>query len=115
MRISDWSSDVCSSDLPPSFAPASLRSDLGRTRTRRWDRALVERTAYHCRICRWLSGCRRLVPPTSSRPRPSTHCASCRSINKRSEERQLGKARVSNCEISSVDVTLKKKKNKKQQ
>src|SRR3546814_5199831 len=31
---------------PPSFAPASLRSDLGRTRTRRWDRALVERTAY---------------------------------------------------------------------
>src|SRR3546814_4531227 len=50
---------------PPSFAPASLRSDLGRTRTRRWDRALVERTAYHCRICRWLSGCRRLVPPTS--------------------------------------------------
>src|SRR3546814_9931090 len=41
---------------PPSFAPASLRSDLGRTRTRRWDRALVERTAYHCRICRWLSG-----------------------------------------------------------
>src|SRR3546814_997059 len=37
---------------PPSFAPASLRSDLGRTRTRRWDRALVERTAYHCRICR---------------------------------------------------------------
>src|SRR3546814_2239993 len=51
---------------PPSFAPASLRSDLGRTRTRRWDRALVERTAYHCRICRWLSGCRRLVPPTRS-------------------------------------------------
>src|SRR3546814_1694560 len=55
----------------PIFAPESLRSDLGRTRTRRWDRALVERTAYHCRICRWLSGCRRLVPPTSSRPRRS--------------------------------------------
>src|SRR3546814_1247872 len=25
MRISDWSSDVCSSDLPSSFRPSNLR------------------------------------------------------------------------------------------
>src|SRR3546814_17710562 len=27
MRISDWSSDVCSSDLPAGIAPLSIRSD----------------------------------------------------------------------------------------
>src|SRR3546814_4529371 len=89
---------------PPSFAPASLRSDLGRTRTRRWDRALVERTAYHCRICRWLSGCRRLVPPTSSRPRPSTR----RSEEHTSELQSLMR-------LSYAVFCLKKKKNRTQE
>src|SRR3546814_2813411 len=37
MRISDWSSDVCSSDLPPKAAgPPRDRTRPGRTTDRRW-------------------------------------------------------------------------------
>src|SRR3546814_1424891 len=39
MRISDWSSDVCSSDLRPAWASTVSWSKKAMTRTRRWRRS----------------------------------------------------------------------------
>src|SRR3546814_8928159 len=73
MRISDWSSDVCSSDLPARSArgSAGLRSpDLDQLRG--WGAAA---TAVGCRVV--------------EDPRSSAH--------PRSEERRVGKECVSTC------------------
>src|SRR3546814_17493525 len=82
MRISDWSSDVCSSDLP---TPAHRRP----TWRRYWrsaERSSCSAGGYaspdHCRS------------PMSSTFIPSSSC--CRS-SKISEERRVGKECVSTC------------------
>src|SRR3546814_17447794 len=73
MRISDWSSDVCSSDLPPP-----RRSAAGR-RHRRRDRARpLDRPDALCRAARSGQG----VPDR---------------VADRSEERRVGKECVSTC------------------
>src|SRR3546814_4225664 len=51
MRISDWSSDVCSSDLP-GCCTVSVRSQLGRT-------LLPEYGKFHGRVQPWSGNVRR--------------------------------------------------------
>src|SRR3546814_2152278 len=76
MRISDWSSDVCSSDLLPPLMPS-----------RAWRR--------HCRGC---SGWSRKTPSSSGREPSARHgsrSAGASASPGRSEERRVGKACVS--------------------
>src|SRR3546814_11758248 len=83
MRISDWSSDVCSSDLPPGPV-------LG------W------RHDPHCAI---------LTPARAARGdrSPLTSTASARRISARSEERRVGKECVSTCRSRWAPYHEKKK------
>src|SRR3546814_3287405 len=60
MRISDWSSDVCSSDLPPSSAHGG------------WLASATSRQRSGLRISP------RQLPPVSSRPPPATCSTSSR-------------------------------------
>src|SRR3546814_1115956 len=78
MRISDWSSDVCSSDLHQHVAHIT---DMGRQAERRRScRAGMEQ--------RWPIEMR-----ISRRPGPPRPCG----IRRRSEERRVGKECVSTC------------------
>src|SRR3546814_13727681 len=92
MRISDWSSDVCSSDLlawsfgskralAPRSPSGTYRRALGPARVRHWIRLPLRKTSTRPRECgaRW-SGL--------------TCCGRTRS---RSEERRVGKECVSTC------------------
>src|SRR3546814_14828817 len=84
MRISDWSSDVCSSDLCPRTRPARART--------RCDHG----GAPHCRDAgaRHRSACR------------------ARHRDRRSEERRVGKECVSTCRSRWSPYPYKKKKRK---
>src|SRR3546814_17269580 len=83
MRISDWSSDVCSSDLP------DYRAEL--------DRSLMAYGAYLSRTEREdaMHGFMRSVAPIFLFLLPTL--ASCQSADPRSEERRVGKECVSTC------------------
>src|SRR3546814_9792371 len=72
MRISDWSSDVCSSDL-----------DANRGWAARWFRRRIGRGV--CCFCRWFPGGQRRTVLAADRARG------------RSEERRVGKECVSTC------------------
>src|SRR3546814_10108007 len=104
MRISDWSSDVCSSDLPSRCAVQSIALPPSRNRpparSVRYRRrslpppfpAASVRAAPHCRsaAARPLSGVRRSsdIPP-APRPRavpPARHSVPTRNVRRRSEE-----------------------------
>src|SRR3546814_16773631 len=97
MRISDWSSDVCSSDL---LAPAAAAAEC-----RRIDRGKLQRS------CRALSlpgrfpkpaeavlvGIARHLPPAGRRPQRLSRREGAVEDNARSDERRVGKACVSTC------------------
>src|SRR3546814_10007924 len=77
MRISDWSSDVCSSDLIlPSCHPTSF--------------GLARR-------CRDLSASSRQATPGQGRPHSPPSSSADRYVGTRSEERRVGKECVSTC------------------
>src|SRR3546814_16518709 len=78
MRISDWSSDVCSSDLCPSTAPAASFPCPPAPTDRKGCGG---------------SGCRRGSLPPSTPP----SCAAAATWASRSEERRVGKECVSTC------------------
>src|SRR3546814_19223753 len=89
MRISDWSSDVCSSDLPPPLPDEGGSISSGCvSRTRR------QQTPYLCRIPRLSSGLSGFVRRYES--------------GYRSEERRVGKECVSTCRSRWLPYTLKK-------
>src|SRR3546814_2716278 len=91
MRISDWSSDVCSSDLPgcrrnPHYAWPSISiaySPIRHSRNLRPER------------CCWRSGCNRLpVPPSTRVERPlaaSRRAMHLRVLRRRSAPRTYGR------------------------
>src|SRR3546814_15209845 len=111
MRISDWSSDVCSSDLPPHVSDLHLR---GRPR-----RSMLPTRAGHRRSL--------IESPSTAHPlscvRPFAHAGINMTVNhsvleligNRSEERRVGKACVSTCRYRwSPYHSTKKKKNQSQ-
>src|SRR3546814_9839775 len=75
MRISDWSSDVCSSDLP--FQKCDFRLLLLRTGE--------------------ITGADRTAATAGGRRRSRSHLRSVEGVSRRSEERRVGKECVSKC------------------
>src|SRR3546814_10125947 len=75
MRISDWSSDVCSSDLRPAQMHARMKVSVG----------LLSRTSSRLKM---------LTPVASSR---SQKAFALKRSRRRSEERRAGKECVSTC------------------
>src|SRR3546814_12689651 len=107
MRISDWSSDVCSSDLPTR--PALIRTAITRTPT--------PRTLAHTRILPLTLRAHTLIPHTRQLPpqrRPHPNQVICHNrLHKpprRSEERRVGKACVSTCRSRWAPYHEKKNK-----
>src|SRR3546814_10636137 len=80
MRISDWSSDVCSSDLLAETVPLGGKGRSDRSREARWQR---ERKVKRSSSMEYL----RAYSRTLSKPRHK----------RRSEERRVGKECVSTC------------------
>src|SRR3546814_18339195 len=93
MRISDWSSDVCSSDLP---APATVGGRLPRRALYGRDLQQPARARPYLELCRQQLSARQrlsaLRPPLLERryDQPAREVA-------RSEERRVGKECVSTC------------------
>src|SRR3546814_1032427 len=114
MRISDWSSDVCSSDLPH---PA-LRASLSRRRERGWDRAFAGMTSYF--FAKFAHNdvtasnrrhSRESGNPVTSAPPAATHC---RSTMHRPRQQKRSEEHTSELQslmrISYAVFCLKKKK-----
>src|SRR3546814_6307607 len=99
MRISDWSSDVCSSDLAPAFRcrhiqQASLGSRLPpyADRPENLSRTIPAPRSKACRLhrslsrsCRWLRGTTASVPapissPSRFHPRSEEHTSELQSL-----------------------------------
>src|SRR3546814_20371361 len=89
MRISDWSSDVCSSDLREATSPASCARARRRSRCRRAGDNYPSRRRRSSPI-----SCKD-VPERSRPPAPHKECGGA--PVSRSEERRVGKACVSTC------------------
>src|SRR3546814_4569437 len=85
MRISDWSSDVCSSDL---YGEAARQAALQCVAAAEAD-GRVEDSRFWCAVARQLRGTTDGVPTTTAATLP--HDAT------RSEERRVGKERDSTC------------------
>src|SRR3546814_14355424 len=85
MRISDWSSDVCSSDLPDNGLPRGLKTAIAS-------------------LALWVMKETRLVIDTDA---PLDDLIL---INRRSEERRVGKECVSTCRSRWSPYHYKKKK-----
>src|SRR3546814_14808424 len=96
MRISDWSSDVCSSDLQAAKTKVSLVRLSVKVKVRHW--MLRKLLAYRA----WISDCQQLainehnslgghLPPIAKR------FDQYASVIGRSEERRVGKECVSTC------------------
>src|SRR3546814_12224539 len=106
MRISDWSSDVCSSDL--------IREARGSSRTDLPDRHRISAGGRKVRLSPAVPDCRAAAPspgrggppraPESQDIRPAT----ARRCPKRSEERRVGKECVSTCRSRWRPYTKKK-------
>src|SRR3546814_4593896 len=79
MRISDWSSDVCSSDLPAD------------QRIQPWPPATAPNTVTRANVSRMI--CTRCSHAKATSGRVRTQRGKCR----RSEERRVGKECVSTC------------------
>src|SRR3546814_17350546 len=96
MRISDWSSDVCSSDLPADQVAQKITADsAGNTADRCLGKALIA----GFRVCRACSRQQHCAHST---------CAQKFLIN-RSEERRVGKECVSTCRTRGSPYPIKKK------
>src|SRR3546814_3241873 len=96
MRISDWSSDVCSSDL----CCTSTRAPPSATTITRAPRLTLTRSTLTCRpsIVRSRPPTKTLQQFRSSSGRPPLLTStSCSRLVRRSEERRVGKECVSTC------------------
>src|SRR3546814_15938055 len=102
MRISDWSSDVCSSDLGSASRRGSSVSSSSTSRSRN-----VWNGKYHSRS-QWVCGTmftRRANAARYSLPPPAQQ----RDAPERSEERRVGKEWVSTCRSRWSPYHSKKK------
>src|SRR3546814_18593831 len=126
MRISDWSSDVCSSDLFDSLVIASLLVCLSTTSGRYapYGTAACGRSQRDCRSqfgrrgnrFRYLDGAPGRIHPCHLDRRPLANpIGDLRAMRKkgRSEERRVGKECVSPCRSRWSPEQLKKNKTKK--
>src|SRR3546814_19674719 len=93
MRISDWSSDVCSSDLFPFPATFSVKGEA----------------LSHCARFRLLET--ETLGSTSTHEDPDRRPAGCQ---RRSEERRVGKECVSTCRSRWYPYHYKHKTNEKE-
>src|SRR3546814_5702729 len=88
MRISDWSSDVCSSDLLSGAGPDAIRgrcrSGRGRGAQGRFWFALYDQASKHHANEHFFRGASAALDPTPA-------------MTSRSEERRVGKECVSTC------------------
>src|SRR3546814_6016045 len=93
MRISDWSSDVCSSDLPGarSYAPTNGAVCRGIRAYRVSKLPPLRRAPMRKIVLLYLPAVLVLLAPTLG------HAASCSDNVDRSEERRVGKECVSTC------------------
>src|SRR3546814_14767812 len=103
MRISDWSSDVCSSDLLGEEAQAALLHFPAYRREAVADPFRVDHASRLAQFVRWY------IVTTQAPPRPRLCCSAVRapstcrgpalprSCSTRSEERRVGKECVSTC------------------
>src|SRR3546814_21085015 len=104
MRISDWSSDVCSSDLEPQ-APA-LHMALDEVML---DDVAAGRRPPTLRIWEWAGSAVVMGRFQSLRNEVDAQAAHRHGIEVRSEERRVGKECVSTCSTRWAPVHLKKK------
>src|SRR3546814_14367576 len=102
MRISDWSSDVCSSDLSPFRHAARECGSSCRHSPARHDRSLPMRRCQIADARMTASNCMR-----TTRMRPK------KSASRRSEERRVGKECVRRCRSRWWRYTKKKNHTKK--
>src|SRR3546814_18813217 len=101
MRISDWSSDVCSSDLARYFGRGRYRRDRRLKRdfqlwVRAWPRWL-SLVGWVARKADQPLDALRPHPPSSSERGKPTISPDGRDHSERSEERRVGKECVSTC------------------
>src|SRR3546814_17566867 len=101
MRISDWSSDVCSSDLPRSFAPIASDSPLQSATNTEGQLVSGDRLARLPVMARPREGL--------SAPSAATAMRADRFSLSRSEERRVGKECVSTGRSRCGRVHQKKK------
>src|SRR3546814_13988356 len=93
MRISDWSSDVCSSDLPELDRLADQRVAIVGTGA-----SAVQAIPYLGRYAKQLHVLQRTPSSVDVRPNPPTDPDWIKSLAPgRSEERRVGKECVSTC------------------
>src|SRR3546814_11186561 len=112
MRISDWSSDVCSSDLdhnlPPTTRRLALRQSahtLGNQGRATIDKPRVQLHGIGARLDFLQSLVARRDP---------AHAENSHGIAKKTEERRVGKECVSTCSVWwTPDLYITKKKNTK--
>src|SRR3546814_10960681 len=110
MRISDWSSDVCSSDLvvaaspSPDGTPPAPGQSLNRS-ARSVARSVGGTVAYSAALARTGSGS--AIPSTTTAP------IQMRNVSGSSEERRVGKECVSTCSYRWSTYHYKKKQNKR--
>src|SRR3546814_19333830 len=101
MRISDWSSDVCSSDLQPSPARAVNRTHIRpscRTQTEvRRQRLMMIRTAHEALLERKHPNLRFTLAVAEAEATPVGPHRHAQRGNLRSEERRVGKESVRQC------------------
>src|SRR3546814_3628691 len=99
MRISDWSSDVCSSDLFPRNSAGASAPDAPRTESRPTPRgaapARPRRTAAEAEY--YSAGGRAARSRATVRPSDPRSLARSGIRRRRSEERRVGKEGVSKC------------------
>src|SRR3546814_15974264 len=104
MRISDWSSDVCSSDLRCTALPTTAWYSPLMTKTgtstilnkSHWNLSKQDRMRTF--PCYWPT-MRTLLPVWITIPSPALEAAAFFHAPKRSEERRVGKAWVGTCSL----------------
>src|SRR3546814_17540592 len=110
MRISDWSSDVCSSDLAISCASSRKRSccvsQLSASRSSLAQKQAASSRSTSSAGVTAVGAARRILASSKLQKRPSSY-----SMATRSEESRVGKESVSTCRSRWSPYHEKKKKN----
>src|SRR3546814_12021483 len=101
MRISDWSSDVCSSDLPPRYV-SGVRMKIG---------TIATSSNFFAYTALTKPASEKIVAPSSTVDSVTSGCG----MRTRSEERRVGKECVRTCRSRwSPDHEKKNMKNNEQ-
>src|SRR3546814_20086881 len=111
MRISDWSSDVCSSDLSTRCASATARSSCATTASGYRGRRPLRRSRCAATLPASPAISASPLPPAAIRQASTSPSCSTRATESstRSEERRVGKEGVSTCRYRLSPYPLIKK------